>query len=141
MSEKPLDLDVFKEILEEIYKRRLGAGISQKAYDSYYEVIKITINKIKQQIREACMFYLKYKNDPESLIEEHPDYAKKKIAILNVFDEPTKLVSLEKFIAVIKKLNSEEYSRQIENSYNEWLFKQTFKVIFKEVKENGKNNK
>jgi len=117
MSEsKPLDLDVLKAVLEEIYRKKLEAGISQKAYDRYYEIIKITINEIKQRIKEACMFYLRYKDNPKLLFKE------KKLKQLFIKEE-----KLQPFMAQMIKYR---YLKQ----YNEWLFKLAFMSVFEEVK-------
>jgi len=122
--------DYIVEIVSEAYpmseedKQELRETIETEVYD--------LLDEIRQRIKSACEFYLRYKNDPELLIEEHPEYIKKKIAILDIFDKSAKTVSLQDFISIINKMNYENYSKQIENSFNEWLFKLAFKKVIGE---------
>ena len=66
----------------------------------------------KEDIKSACEFYLRYKDKPELLVKEHPELS----------------ISEEHFPYPLKKI-----SMPIKH-YNKWLFKLTFKDIFKEEK-------
>ena len=59
-----------------------------------------------EDVKSACEFYLKYFNNPKLLIKEHPKYKKE----------------FEKFFTSYEILLKE---------YNKWLFKLTFKPVFK----------
>ena len=112
MSEKPQPLDLdFKTILEII--RNPNAGDYTKAY--------AIENYIKQCIKSACEFYLRYKDKPELLKKEHSEFKEE----------------VEKFI--IKKhpilQNIFDYTAFNLREYNKWLFKLAFKSVFEE-KEN-----
>jgi len=91
---KPLDLD-FGEILKII---EADFGDFRKAY----EIEKY----IKQCIRVACEFYLKYKDEPELLFEEKREY---RVILAYLFGD------------------EKDTSR-----YNEWLFKLAFKSVLDE---------
>ena len=69
---------------------------------------------IETEIKEACEFYLRYKDNPELLIKEHPEYEKE---VKNKFYHPNVI---------------DAYSLWSYDKYNEWLFKSTFKGISKE---------
>ena len=115
MKPKPLNFDEIRQIIED--------EIS----------ISAVIEKIKQRIKSACEFYLKYKDKPELLLKEYPEYSEKEIPILDSFDEPEDKVTFEEYIRILLKLDINdfgEYCRQVENGYNDWLFKLTFKDVF-----------
>ena len=107
---KPLDLDEFRIWMEkkqeEMYEKNGVIDID--------ELNEAIINEIKECIRTACKFYLKYEDKPELLIHDFPKFE----AELR-----------EKF-----ELRVPHYSwAYIE--YNEWLFR----LVFKDVLE-GEND-
>lgn len=132
MKPKPLDLE---EMVDTIFTTILN--FYGHARGEFRDVLK---KEIKQRIKSACEFYLRYKDEPEELLKDFPELSNKKIALLDIFDEPLKFVTLRKFIEIIENLDYDVYVRQIDNSYNEWLFKYAFKSVFNE-KESGKNEK
>jgi len=104
MSEeiKPLDLEgvnIYKKL-----KVDFGSGRTKTIYDE-----KEAVKEIKQRIKKACEFYLRYKDHPKLLVKEHPEYKKE----------------FDKFFTSYYKIFYE---------YNEWLFKLTFKPVFEKVK-------
>jgi len=106
MCEKPLDLEgmnIYKKL-----KVDFGSGRTKIIYDE-----KEAINEIKQRIKKACEFYLRYKDNPELLFKE------KKLKHLFIKEE-----KLQSFMAQMIK---NRYLKQ----YNEWLFKLAFKDVFK----------
>ena len=76
------------------------------------EQLESLFNELKQRIKSACEFYLRYKDKPELLIVEHPEYTK----LLN-----------EKF-GFIKSTNERVVIKHFDlYKYNEWFFELTFK--------------
>jgi len=115
MSEKPQPLDLdFKTILEII--RNPNAGDYTKAY--------AIENYIKQCIKSACEFYSRYKDNPELLIQEHPEYENTLTRFLK--DLPFAVPFNEKMFNPLYF----DYKK-----YNKWLFNLAFKSVFEE-KEN-----
>jgi len=96
MNEKPLDLENLEKWID-----------SNILDDSYLR--ELLIKEIKQRIKEACKFYLRYKDHPKLLVKEHPEYKKE----------------FDKFFTSYYKIFYE---------YNKWLFKLTFKPVFEKVK-------
>jgi len=103
MKPKPLDLE-FKEILR-IVESDIGD------YRKAYEIEKF----IKQRIKSACEFYLRYRNKPRVLIKEHPEYVE----------------DVKEFLDMLDNAQSDEYD-SIMIHYNEWLFKLAFREVLKE---------
>jgi len=71
---KPLNLEktkseIKKEVLEWLYK-------DIKRPDKYLVSLAIAhaVRKSFERVKSACEFYLRYKDNPELLIEEHPEY-------------------------------------------------------------------
>jgi len=145
---KPLDLDSWIEEIKEKAERlekeindgwkieRSGFFISipmpkrfLECKEKDWEVARLygmlrAINEIKQRIRKACEFYLKYKNNPNSLLDDFLEY-----------DEP-----LDKLREEINReyhyLTDIDIVKIYIEKYNEWLLKEAFKPVFEEVKEN-----
>jgi len=90
---QPLDLEgIESKILEEIVgKRQYKLVVSDK------EVIRTTLLEVRKHLKSACEFYLRYKDKPHLLIQEHPKYEKQ----------------ARKFLDDVEK-------------YNDWLFKLAF---------------
>jgi len=116
---QPLDLE---EVYEQIKKWAIkeGAvsyeGATIQIFPTPKELVKKTITKIKQRLKSACKFYLRYKDKPELLIKEHPEYKE---------ELPTYYSDIE---------NSLNWKNWKMMGYNEWLFKLAFKDVFKEEK-------
>ena len=104
---QPLDLEDFRKS----WKSFLYADIDMTIPDDFWE-------ELKQRIKSACNFYLKYRWNAKLFIKDYPEYKK----------------DVEKKFGVILS-NKEWY---IEESppefaeYESWLFKLAFKDIFKE---------
>jgi len=114
---KPLDLDEFMIWIEkkqdEMYEKNGVIDID--------ELNEAIINEIKQRIRAACKFYLKYKDKPELLGKDHPLFIDK----------------IDKMYR--RRIEAEEAlgpnyrpSRTLTNEYNERLFKEVFKDVLEE---------
>ena len=129
------DLRTFREDEKFFGKEGVDYYYKQELVDRRKEVLATIelIGEIKQRIKSACEFYLKYKDKPELLLKEYPEYSEKEIPILDSFDEPEDKVTFEEYIRILLKLDINdfgEYCRQVENGYNDWLFKLTFKDVF-----------
>jgi len=70
------------------------------------EGLEAIMGKIKQRIKSACEFYLRYKDKPKLLIKEHPEFKEK---LETVFDYLTE--------------NLLVWNPKVREQYNEWLFK------------------
>jgi len=114
MTDKPKPLDLKGMNIYKKIKVDFGSGKPKIIYDE-----KEAINEIKQRIKSACEFYLKYRDEPELLTEEHPCYEH------DVFDIINECMTLD--------LSNCETMKK----YNEWLFK----LAFKDVLENEERDK
>jgi|GEM_PF-2770731 len=79
MKPQPLDLN-FDGIMEAFFLvyKDFDAENWQKFWEEYkkapiVEDIKLILDIIRQRIKSACEFYLKYKDKPELLLKEHPN--------------------------------------------------------------------
>jgi len=116
---QPLDLiqtgknfleDFAKEILKEV-KKELNEKYPQKeivAHAKIYTFIRKLVDDIKQCLKSACEFYLRYKDKPMKLMLDFK------------YNDFAKIVS--------KKFYPLKNSKQKE-LYNEWLFKLAFKDV------------
>jgi len=117
---KPLDLeDIEKKVLEEL-PIVVGDTYTKISEEKRIEqvikgAIKLTIKEIKQRIKKACEFWLRYRDNPILLWKEKPKFRK--------------LIKKESWCDVDgPDLHSDEDMQD----YNLWLFKLTFKGVFKE---------
>jgi len=101
MKPKPLDLEELKEIIPD-------DECNPHIRDNHW------IPEIKQRIKSACEFYLRYKDNPALLINEYKEY----------IDE-----------LIRKNLIKKNFAKQgliiYNDKYNEWLFKLAFKGVLK----------
>ena len=144
MCEKPLDLE---EVRKEVFK--WVSGNYMKELEECYD---FTMGEIKQRIKKACEFYLRYKDKPDSLAKEHPEY--RQIIVLNF---NTLCLNCKKELGEVcirtwvgwddgdydyfcSEKCAEEYKKHLPKTknilvptheeYNEWLFKLAFKDVF-----------
>jgi len=130
---KPLDLDSEtkipdNELAQSCFEMILRALISdEKEFDTEEEAIDCIFSllgefkdDIKNQIKSACEFYLKYKGKPKLLGWDYPLFIDK-------IDEIYK-----------KRIEAEEAlgpnykpSNTFIDEYNEWLFKEAFKSVLR----------
>jgi len=114
MKPEPLDL---KDIVSKWEEEK---DIAKKDGDSGYATIcSFVIKDLKQTIQRiklACEFYLRYKDNPKLLRKEHPEYKK----------------DVEDFIVVLGQAKNAFDFWVRKDEYNKWLFKLTFKSVFKE---------
>jgi len=72
---KPLDLDeIEKEVRKKAYDREFGKSVSDVVpvvhpVVDLEDIIRM-LKEIKQRIKSACEFYLRYKDNPDLLIKE-----------------------------------------------------------------------
>jgi len=125
MSEKPLDLE------ENNIKKMVKKDLSIKVFADVDRAISLTIQEIKQRIKKACEFYLKYRNNPNLLYDD--------FSINMEYDEPINKLR-EKIEREFNYLSDMNVFRIYIEKYNEWLLKEAFKPVFEEVKENVKEN-
>jgi len=108
---EPLDFEeVYKKIREWAIKNGQVSyeGATIQITPTPKEITKKTIEEIKQRIKSACEFYLRYKDNSNLLINEHPEYERE-----NIVD-----------CALIEPIE------ETRAKYNDWLFKLAFKDIF-----------
>ena len=126
MKPKPLNLEEWlKKVNWSWDKDCLGEEkqifVSETAFDD-----------LKQRIKSACEFYLKYKDDPELLWKEQLDNIEKLKA----------KIRLQQFLTNIREIPSPKgevscvhgwdmYDKcKLLKEYNKWLFKLAFKDVF-----------
>ena len=132
---KPLDLDnevkipdnelarsCFKMILRALISDEKEFDTKEEALDCIFSLLSEFKDEIKQRIKSACEFYLRYKDNPELLIEEHPEYEEELMSQFlfkyrNTLDRLTEIQTFYKW------------------KYQEWLFKQVFKEVLKNEKD------
>jgi len=75
MKPKPLDLEE-KELIRKFgYDESLNlAPLASNIGFAFNDNIKGLIKEVKQRIKSACEFYLRYKDNPELLIKEHLEF-------------------------------------------------------------------
>jgi len=101
MKPKPLDLEELWSKEETLNRNYNGLEV--------HNLKRELLSKVKQRIKSACEFYLKYKDKPELLFEEKREY---RVILAHLFGD------------------DKDTSR-----YNEWLFKLAFEDVLKEKKE------
>ena len=152
---KPLDLEE-KELIRKFgYDESLNlAPLASNIGLAFNDNIKGLIKEIKQRIKKACESYLKYKDKPDSLAKEHPEY--RQIIVLNF---NTLCLNCKKELGEVcirtwvgwddgdydyfcSEKCTEEYKKHLPKTknilvptheeYNEWLFKLAFKDVLEE---------
>ena len=79
--------------------------------------------EVKQRIREACEFYLRYRDKPKLLMREYPEY-KRRIKKEEFIPNMVFMDDYMKYILSVVKYKE----------YNEWLFKLAFRGVLNEEK-------
>jgi len=77
----------------------------------------LNLRFVKQQIKSACEFYLKYKDNPGLFIHEFPMYKSEFVRKCIAINLPEERLWLSDGTVADK------------NKYNEWLFKLAFKSV------------
>ena len=110
MKPQPLDLDgVVDKVLDIVTSRRQIELVVNEV-----EVIKTTKKVIKQRLKSACEFYLRYKDNPDLLMKEQPEYEKE----------------TKKFYSKGRKTKHRDIIGMWHlDEYNEWLFRLAFKGV------------
>jgi hypothetical protein len=166
MKPKPLDLeelkqnrypkDIFTEItgkewekINKILIKELGFSLDRVSGNISRKMWKNMSEWFIERIKSACEFYLRYKDNPELLIKEHPRLVERVGYDDDLIFEIGNLIRVRRSIT-FRKLSSDEiidsYEFQkfrnkfpllckfiIHKKYNEWLFKLAFKCIFEEI--------
>ena len=110
MKPQPLDFEEIEELIYKIMSEekfpycRVNAKARQEIMNTLSERL---VPFIKQRIKSACEFYLRYKDNLELFIKEHKEYKDEIEEKDNIF-----------FLGGL--------------SYNEWLFKLAFKDVLEE---------
>ena len=81
------------------------------------EIVDAERITIKQRIKSACKFYLRYKDNPELLLKEYPKYKSEFVIKCLTLCLPKERIWLKDGTIADK------------NKYNEWLFKLAFKAV------------
>jgi len=121
MKPEPLDFDrkikkISNYIIELLIFTKLSNEEKKELKNTLETEIDELINKIKQRIKSACEFYLRYKDNLFLLGQEHSEYIEK----------------LKEFgYKIIDKESAEISSKYDSKKYNEWLFKLAFKDVMK----------
>jgi len=117
MKPEPLDLDIERRLIKGISKT--STWTTDEVISFVNDVLKTNLNDLKQHIKSACEFWLRYKNNPELLWDERKEYRKqmKELPIM-WFD--------------IKIKGDVWFENEDIDVYNEWLFKLAFGDVFKE---------
>jgi len=135
MCEKPLDLE---EVRKEVFK--WVSGNYMKELEECYD---FTMGEIKQRIKKACEFYLRYKDNPELFVSHFKGKGNKKIEeelekeFRRRYNYNTKDKELVRQMRESKTfwMIVPSYKKRIDtielNEYNKWLFKLAFKDVFK----------
>jgi len=159
---QPLDLEDFEKIGDDFQEEIERCEECKKVRESmqsdtceyhYKEWLVIlgqiaTAKEIKQRIREACNFFLKFWNNPELFVSHFKDKDNEKIEeelekeFRRRYNYNTKDKELVRQMRESKTfwMIVPSYKRRIDtielNEYNKWLFKLAFRGVFREVKEN-----
>jgi len=105
MKPQPLDLkNIEEKIIDELNE--------QQPHDLETE-IKIFKRVVLQRLKSACEFYLRYKDDPLSLIKDFPSYEK----------------YVSNFSQNCIELKDKTLMKFDFKKYNEWLFRLAFKDV------------
>ena len=129
MKLQPLDLEeIFEKYKWDLNKNERANYIAteiirvfgvNKVYEHHNENIDKLKNEIKQRLKSACEFWLKYKDNPVLLCREKPEYKKE----------------FEPFATAFKSSSfSSQKLKWILNKYNDWLFHLVFKSILEDDK-------
>jgi len=121
LKPKPLNLrKIEKELLEIYYNKWDKNRIDE-------EFIKLTVSIFKNRIKKTCEFYLRYKDNPELFLKEHPEFEDKLATFCKAykngrcegehrtFCKPSKCLFFFELVDIEK--------------YNSWLFKLAFKDV------------
>ena len=128
MKPKPLNLD--SEEIEELVIHKLKnldtVFINVDEVPDIRTAIRVTTEEIKQRINSACEFYLKYKDNPELLVDE----------LYYIIDEDSDTYIRLKLEVEnwIDKIRESYEDSDVYDKYNEWLFKLAFKDVFEDGK-------
>jgi len=122
MKPKPLDLEVKKLINKFGYDESLNLSpLAENIGLAFNDNIEKLIEEIKQQIKQACEFYLKYQSKPFILLNYGYHLLTEK-----------QLIELKNIINKIENSPPDIAFEQLYPEYNEWLFKLAFKGVLDE---------
>jgi len=142
---QPLDLEDLKEFAPNLLAKNImdmiiqGLTRNEKIVDTKEDAIELTsdlineiVDEIKQRLKSACEFYLKYKDNPELLIEEQKKYydnLEDNPFLIAIFDTLNRSKIIDKFDE--KECGWKLYEKEKAlKEYNDWLFKLAFKDVF-----------
>ena len=113
MKPEPLNLDIqFKANLTYKWGNEYDFINFKKGYEKgFSEAQKVILKIVKQRIKSACEFYLRYKDRAKKFITDFPEYAENIVLIVDVYTDGKQMAD-----------------------YNDWLFKLAFKDVFEDDK-------
>ena len=119
---KSLDLkeDELKKEFEKWYYSKKFVPLGRAWTHYSYEGFKFGIDFVKQRIKSACEFYLRYKDNPELFLNEIG------------FPKDSKGIEIFNHWKSLKLIPPTKFTEFDWHDYNEWLFKLAFKDVFEE---------
>jgi len=131
LEPKTIEEKKMREAFEQWYFSREfvphGVMISNLCYLGF----KQGVEYMRQQIKSACEFYLKYKDDPRLLIKDNPEYKKEMEERNKEFLSVTENLEQSLIPDIVKGLVLSFKDKE----YNDWLFKEAFKCVLEEENE------
>jgi len=126
MKPKPLDLDKIRCRYCKFAEwspsdNTLTCKLTERVVRPEFTCIVLDELGVKQLIKSACEFYLKYKDKPAKLVKEHSEYREEVDKMWYKWKKrrPSIHSAMEDFV----------------QEYNEWLFKLAFKDVFENDEE------
>jgi len=129
MKPKPLDLEEIKrewKKRERLHEHRVFylTAKGRPATINKLELEEEKLYLVKQRLKSACEFYLRYKSNPQRFLEDNPEY---KTELIENCSALTHLITGGN---VVRTISEDDYSiLVVKEKYNEWLFKLAFKGI------------
>ena len=127
---QPLDLEDLKEfapnelvkaimsqMIYGLYKEEKLVDTKEEAIELAQDLLTEILDEIKQRLKSACEFYLRYKDKPALLAKEIPKYKK----------EIEKFGEKEVLSPVLHRTYEWDFKK-----YNEWLFCLAFKGVMRD---------
>ena len=125
LEPKTMEEKKMKEVFEQWYHSREFVPHGVMIMNLCYLGFKQGVEYMRQQIRLACEFYLKYKDDPGLLIKDYPEYKKEMEERNKEFLSVTENLRQSLIPDVVKGLVLSFKDKE----YNEWLFKEAFRSV------------
>ncbi len=141
IKDKPLNINQ-EEFIKYIKER--GLTIKKEQIKDVKRIVNLIIIKIREDLKFAREFYLKYKNNPKLLIKDHPDLLNMSPRItqlmFDIDDLYTKYSVNTHFLGrmIVESLGFERDVNKLHNKINKKI-KELFKLIKEELDINFSN--